>query len=221
MRPAGWALLAALLALAPLRGDDPKDPKKDPPKTEEKKPAVRTETIVGKVVQVESQKQTIKVDCDPRTSRPNPLIVQAIKTAEASVRDTYKIRNPQERQAALKEIDDKIKDYRKNLYVYTIDAGTDHKVRLPHPKEMFDDMGNIKKLTPKARAELMGKDHLFDGEWADLRMGQVVSVTYVAPPPPKKGKPDELGAAADGNLQATKVAVVQDVPETPTGPKKR
>jgi len=216
MRPASLTILALLTLTITLRAAD--EPKKDPPKAEEKKPAVRTETIVGKIVSTDSQKNTIKVQANPQSTRANPLIVQAINAARASVRDVYKIRNAQERAAALKELDDKIKMYERDLYVYTVDAGSDNKVRVPYLKEMFDDMGNIKKITPAERAKLMGKDRMFDGDWADLKMGQIVSVTYVAPAPRKKGKPDELGPATNGNLESTKVVVVQDLPQM--GPKK-
>jgi len=76
----------------------------------------------------------------------HPVILTAIKFANDSYKDARKIRNLQERAAAFKEIDDKIKEYQRNLYIFTVDAGTDNTVRLPQPKEMFDDMGNIKNI---------------------------------------------------------------------------
>ena len=79
-----------------------------------------------------------------------------------------------------------------------------------HGNGFADEMGNIKKLTARDVAKLRGKDRMFDGAWDDLKMGQIVSVTYVVPPLKKKG--EELDAA-DSNLISTKVVVVQEAPQ--------
>lgn len=94
----------------------------------------------------------------------------------------------------------------------TLDISDKVLVRLPEPKESFDEMGNVKKYTPAQKNALRGKDKLFDGEFSDLTNGQIAQVTILAPKVPTKPVPRDNIALDDNKLYATRIAILQQPP---------
>jgi hypothetical protein len=60
-----------------------------------------------------------------------------------------------------------------------LQPGDDMKVRTARPDPGFDEMGNIRKLTPALLKELRGKENLpgYKAEVSDLHQGQTVLIT--------------------------------------------
>jgi hypothetical protein len=94
--------------------------------------------------------------------------------------------NPFQRQSQMLALAREVQQAQNNLitvrdsYVEVeLQPGDDMKVRTAQPDPGFDEMGNIRKLTPALLKELRGKDNLpyYKAELSDLKEGQSVLVT--------------------------------------------
>ena len=99
-----------------------------------------------------------------------------------------------------------------------VQAVDDVVVRLLNPRGQFDEKGKIKKYTAKELKELRGDSKLpgYKGEFSDLAVDQIVSLTLVrkkseTPKPIKpKGKDADVDLMADLLPQASVIVVVHD-----------
>jgi hypothetical protein len=231
------ALLLGLLVLPVFAADkddkDKKDPAPDAKKDADKKDDANTEKtiklgqLVGKVVEVNETKKSIRLQVGYNVSEPNIGEIQAlenckIQLAQAMYRrppDYNQIASLQQQMAQHAANSTSVERKTKDVEV----TGTDDvKVRLAEPPPMFDDKGNIKKRTAKELKELKGdpKDPDFKlpgypGAFSDLRMEQIVKVNLIkkkdAPKPvgpkPKDADVDLLGE----NLpQASQIEIVAE-----------
>jgi len=199
-----WTLLplSALLIAPVFAADDKKNDPKTPPKVAEKKDApkltppkvpekkdaenklIKAGEIAGELVSVEPTKNSLKVKVTIPYSELSQDAYRALIQAQIDL----------QKAAANRDINGVISARRaiaqNQLNLYTIksvskelpvDAADDCKVRMAQPKAAFDDMGNVKRLSPKELAALRGKDRLFDAEFSDLSPGQLLRITLVKP----------------------------------------
>lgn len=220
------ALLAVALIATERSAAQDKDKKEDkkpnvpapmvPDAKDAVKKQLKTGKVLGELIHIEPNKQAFRVKLTYQYSELNQGALNGLLQAQrdaAAARDVNALVNAQ-RAAA---------QHRANLYTVktghrelTIDAAEKFVVRMPVPKETFDDMGNVKKFTKAELDKLRGTDKLFDGEYSDLAVGQVVQVTLILPKPmpmKPKGK-DDLDLTGDdpNKLEATHVAVLKMQP---------
>jgi hypothetical protein len=175
--------------------------KKPLDKKEAENKLVKAGVIAGELVHIEPSKHSIRV----KVGYPK-LNVGAYQALQRAQLDLARARDLNARNNALRAI----AQHQANLYTtdYTeipIEAAEKCEVRLPAPKQSFDDMGNVKKLNAKELAALRGKDRMFDGEFSDLTTGQIVQVTLVKQKLPRVAKKD----LEENKPQASRIAVLR------------
>ena len=164
---------------------------------EDKKPTDKKETdhklvkagmVAGELVHIEPSKHSIRLKV--AYQKINMGAYQGLIQAQAQLATARSLQQIQSIQRT-------IAGHQRNLYTTAyqeipIDTTETCVVRLPAPKSAFDDMGNVKKMSPKELAKLRGKDKMFDGEFSDLTTGQIVRITLVKnkTTPGPKGKDD-------------------------------
>jgi hypothetical protein len=214
-----WLPLVAFLA-APVFAADKKDDPKQPtpklptPKLPQKKEAehrvLTAGTIVGEVVHVEPGKQEIRVKVTVQYQEFNAGALQGLMQAKIQLAQA---RTPSAQLSALRNL----AQQQRNLYTVktstrevAVEAGEKFEVRLAQPKAAFDDQGNIKKYTPRELASLRGRDRMYDGEFSDLNVGQLVQVTIIKPPRPvgRPLKADDI-KVEDLVIKTSRIAVLR------------
>jgi len=198
--------------------DDKKDDKKPlpTPKVPDMKDAqknlVKTGTIAGELVHVETGKQGFRVKVTYTYSELNQGEYRAMLESQANAQQCLARRDVNGYQNHLRAF----AEHRSRLYsvkhsdkTFDLEAKEDMAVRLPEPKAAFDEMGNVKKYTPKELDALRGKDKMFDGEFSDLTNGQIVQVTLILPKAPMKVINKDDIQLEENKLHATRVAVLR------------
>jgi len=221
-------LLVALVAYrAPAQDKDKKDPAKkdDVKKDEPKKPATpapmpdlakgqKTTTITGELIHVESGKAGFRVKVPEYYVEVNEGEARAAIQEQANAQAALARRPPdvnaaRNHLAAAEQHKAKIRQVKTRNKDLTFEAHEKAVVRLPGPKDSFDEMGNVKKYTVKELDALRGKDKLFDGEFTDLTNGQIVQVTIIVPKMPAKPlKKDDL-QLEEPKLEALRIVVLR------------
>src|SRR5262245_59460740 len=158
--PAVWVLACVV----PVSAQKAEPEKKDDKKEAEAK-LVKAGEISGEVIHVEPQKGMFRVRVTYVYYEPNQGAINAVAQARLNV---AKARNRDELYNAQRELarasSQSMYNSKNSHKDLNIEAGEEMQVRLLQPKADFDDMGNLKKLTPKEIAALKGKDGRFDGE---------------------------------------------------------
>lgn len=205
------ALFLGLIVLPAFAADKDdkakKDPAPDAKKDADKKDAANTDKtiklgqLVGKVVEVNETKKSIRLQVGYDVAKPNVGEIQALMNCKAQIAQAMYGRPPDYNQIAslqqqmaqhsarLQTIEHKTQDVEL--------TGTDDvKIRLAEPPPAFDDKGNIKKRTSKELKELKGdpkdpdyKLPGYPGEFSDLRNEQIVRVNLIK----KKDAPKPVG----------------------------
>jgi hypothetical protein len=193
-----WCLPLLAFLAAPALGQD----KKPAEKKDADKKLVAAGKLAGEIVHVEPSKHSIRVKVgypELNMGEYQALLRDQASLATArSAQQIQSIRNSiAQRQARL---------YTTKYTEIPVEAAENCVVRLPLPKSAFDEMGNVKKLSPKELAKLRGKDKLFDGEFSDLTNGQIVEVTLVKNKPKPGQKKDDL---EENKPQASRIAVLK------------
>lgn len=187
---------------------DPKMPAPD--KKDAEKKLLKTQMVAGELVHIEPNKQAFRVKVSYQYSEINQGAYQGMINAQrelAAARD-YNARNAALRNYATNQA--KLYDIKTASKEIAIDGGENMKVRLNQPKAGFDDFGNLKKFTMKELKAMMGVDKMYDGEFSDLTVGQIVQATVVVPKAPAKPvKKDDLTLMEDPKIEATRVAVLR------------
>ena len=232
-------LLVGVMVLPALAADDKdkKDPapdvKKDADKDKKDEPVaekpIKVGVVSGKLTEVNESAKSIKLDVTIETTKPNVGEIQALQNARIQLAQAYAQRN----YSAIPGLQQQIAQH--SLNTTTIEKQTknvdysctdDVKIRLMEPAPVFDEKGNVKKLTAKEKRELKGdpKDPDFKlpgypGAFTDMRQGSLVTVTLVkkkdAPhhvgPKPKDADPD----LTQENLpQASMIEIHPEAPGT-------
>jgi hypothetical protein len=195
-----------------------KDDKKPPlptPKVPDMKDAqknlVKTGTIAGELVHVESGKQGFRVKVTYTFSELNQNEYRAMLESQAHAQQCLARRDVKGYQDHLRNAlthQSKLYSVKSADKTFDLEAKDDMVVRLPEPKTEFDEMGNVKKPTPKEVEAMRGKDRMFNGEFSDLTTGQIVQVTLILPKPMKPLNKDDI-QLDDKKLEATRVAVLR------------
>lgn len=188
-------------------GDKKLPPPKDDKRAAEKK-ALTGSVITGELVHVETGKNTIRVKVSFQYLEPNPSAMQGLMQARLEM---ARARDLNARRAAMQNM----AQQQRNLYTpraasrdVEIEPGDDCVVRLPLPRAAFDKEGNPKKTSPKELAALRGKDGLFNGEFSDLTVGQLVQITIIKPKGAPAAKPKKEDINFDDlKLRASRIVV--------------
>jgi hypothetical protein len=100
---------------------------------------------------------------------------------------------------------------------YDLDAANDVKVRRQDPPVQYDDKGNVKKYTSKELSELKGDSKLpgYAADWTDLKVGQTIKISVVAPKKDKDAKDKDAKDKdkADTTPKVSQVMIVKEAPE--------
>src|SRR6266542_1079194 len=221
------ALLSALLIAPLVAADDKKNDPKTPPKVSEKKDApklappkvpekkeaenklIKAGEVAGELVSVEPTKNSIKVKVPLRYSELNQGAVNGLMQAQIDLRNARDYNGVYNARRAMAKHLSELYTIKTSSIEIPVDAADECKVRMAQPKAVFDDMGNVKKLSAKDLAALRGKDRLFDAEFSDLSPGQLIRVTLVKPktvPTGPKTK-DDL-KFDDYKLQASRIIIL-------------
>jgi len=194
---AGW--LIVLLAAGPIRADGDKDKEKPPPKVDPKvdpKADPKAEPkliplgrVAGTLQSVGGTSGFLTLRVPIRRLEPN---TQAIANLAQQQRQwlqrqaqIMRTPNPVQRQQQMLDLVREVQQAERNLFVVKdthvdVEFQPDEamKVRTATPDPGFDEMGNIRKLTPELLKELRGKEGLpgFKAEASDLRQGQTVLI---------------------------------------------
>ncbi len=190
---AGW--LIVLLAVGPVRADGDKDKEKPPPKVDPKaEPKAEPKLVpVGRVAgTLQSVGETsgfLTLRIPIRRLEPNTQAIANLAQQQRQwlARQVQIMRNPNpiQRQQQMLDLVREVQQAERNLFVVKdthvdveLQPGDDMKVRTARPDPGFDEMGNIRKLTPELLKELRGKEGLpgYKAETSDLRQGQTVLV---------------------------------------------
>jgi len=211
-----FAFLIAPAFAADEKKDDPKPPPKIADKITGKKDAenklIKAGEIAGEVVHVEPAKNSLRVKVTIPYTELNQgeykaYIQEQINARNAAARGDRNAYANHLRAAV--DHSNRLISVKSTSKEVPVDAADECKVRLAQPKASFDDMGNVKKFTQKELAALRGKDRLYDGEFSDLTVGQIVRVTFVKPktPPPMPKNKDDINLD-DYKLQASRIIIV-------------
>jgi hypothetical protein len=189
------------------KDDAKKDDKKETPKKEEvtSEKMIKAGTLVGKVVEVNETKKSIRVQIAYQVQKPNVGEIQAIASCKAQLaqaiasRDINQVQNLQvqiaQHSANAMTTERKTKDVQ-------VTGTEDVKIRQTSPPMAYDDKGRPMKRSAKELKELKGDSKLpgYPGEFTDLHTDQVVRVTLVKKKEtvhhrhkPKEVDPDSLG----------------------------
>lgn len=217
-------LLAAALMVLPLWAADEKKPdaKKDIDKTAANtEKTVKAGVIAGKILAIVESKKSLRVQITLQVPKFNQGAANAIAQAQiqyaqaAARRDLNGMASAQRTMAQNEANLITLQSVTKDLEIGTTD---DFQVRLANPPPQFDEKGKIKKYTAKELKELRGDSKLpgYKGEFSDLAIDQIVSLTLVrkksdTPKPIKpKGKDADVDLMADLLPQASVIVVVHD-----------
>jgi hypothetical protein len=203
IRSLRWSWLPLSLLLA---GPVLAQAKKPLDKKEAENKLVKAGVLAGELVHIEPSKHSIRLKVTYQYAVINQGALQGLQQAQL---DLLKARDLNARNNALRAI----AQHQANLYTpkseskeVPIEAAEKCEVRLPAPKQAFDDMGNVKKLSAKELAALRGKDRMFDGEFSDLTTGQIIQVTLVKQKLPRGAKKEDL---EENKPQASRIAVLR------------
>jgi hypothetical protein len=221
------ALLIAPVFAADDKKDDPKtppkvavkkdDPKPPPSKVPDKKEAehklIKAGEIGGEIINVEPTKNSIRLKVTIHYSEFNPSAYRSLIQAQIDLRNARDYNGVYNARRAIVQHTNNLYTIKNITKEVPVDAADDCKVRSAQPKAAFDDMGNVKKLTAKELAALRGKDRLFDAEFSDLSVGQMVKVVLVKPktaPAAPRNKDDIK--LDDYKWQASRIIIITQPP---------
>ena len=182
----GW--MAVLLVVGTTRAEDKKkDPEKLPPKVEPK--LLPVGRLAGTLQSVGGTSGFLNLRVPIRRLEVNQQAIAnlARQQQQWQLRQLQIMRtpNPFQRQQQMFDLLREVQQAQANLIVVKdshvdveLQPADDMKVRVTEPDPGFDDMGNIRKLTPALLKELRGNEKLpgFKAEASDLRQGQTVLV---------------------------------------------
>ena len=202
-----WLPLFALLA-GPATAQNKKPLNKKPlDKTATENKLIKAGVIAGELVHIEPGKHTIRVKVTYQYAVINAGALQAYLKAEQDLANATNQQQVYQAQRSMLQQQANLYTLKSASKEFPVEAAEKCEVRLPAPKQAFDDMGNVKKLTRKELAALRGKDRMFDGEFSDLTTGQIVQITLVKQRLPRTAKKkDDL---EENKPQASKIAVLR------------
>ena len=217
------ALLLGLVVLPAFAADkddkEKKDPAPDAKKDADKKESPNTEKtiklgqLVGKVVEVNETKKSIRLQVAYEVAKPNVGEIQALANCQGQLAQAMYRRPPDYNQIAnlqqqMAQHSARLQTVERKTQDVEVTGADDVKVRLAEPPPAFDDKGNVKKRTSKELKELKGdpkdpdyKLPGYPGVFSDLRTDQIVKVNLIkkkdapkpAGPKPKDADVDLLG----------------------------
>jgi len=203
-------LLLAVFVLPLFAADDVKEPKKEPKKDNG---MVYLRTVKGTVLSFDEGKKTVRL----RVEDPKPdlkAIQSALQTQQQGQLEYLQAssKRPQDVQGlanAQKKVNDAVAAQRKAMAVTTpveVEWTTTEEVvvRVSDLPQQFDDKGQVKKLTPKEKADLKGNPKLpgYKAEVSDVHANDVVAVTLVRSKAAAKIKIDPKAKDVDPALLA-------------------
>jgi hypothetical protein len=174
--------LTSLLCVLVLAQNKDKPPPKPEPKL------IPIARIVGKLEQ-SGETGTLKLRVPIQKIEPNVQAQQELiqKQQQWTRRQWEIMRNPNpfQRYQQMVQLYQEVQQAQQNLFVVKeshvdidFEITEELKVRNSVPMPGFDEMGNVRKLTPELAKELKGKENLpgYQGERTDLKNGQTVLV---------------------------------------------
>jgi hypothetical protein len=224
----GFMLVFALTGSAPAqnKGADRATP-------QEYQALTQAGEVTGRVKSVNGTDKSLTLEIDvPAANRnaANQLNREVRQQDDIARReaDILRTRDPVQRAQKMQQLQaeiqrDQIRDAQSaNGKVQTVhkdfdlDAINDVKVRRQDPPVQYDDKGNVKKYTSKELADLKGdpKQPGYAADWTDLKAGQTIKVTVMAPKKDKDAKDkDKDKDKTDTTPRVSKVTIVKDAPE--------
>jgi hypothetical protein len=167
---------------------------------------IKTGTLVGKVIEVNETKKSIRLQMSYQVQKPNVGEMQAAAACQVQYQQAIANRDPNgARQAMLSMAQHKANSMTTQRKTQDVEVtGTeDVKIRQTSPPIAYDDKGRPMKRSAKELKELKGDLKLpgYPGEFTDLHMDQVVRVSLIKKketpvhkgPKPKDADADPLG----------------------------
>lgn len=208
IRTSRWLWLPlSLVLVGPVFAQKKKAPFRKPlDKTETEKKLIEAGKVAGELVHIEPSKHSFRLKVTYQYAKINPGALQGILQAQQQLATARSAQQVYQAQQSLIQNQANLYTLQSASKEFPIEAAEKCEVRLPAPKQAFDDMGNVKKLKPKELAALRGKDRMFDGEFSDLTIGQIVQITLVKRRLPRGAKKEDL---EENKPQASRIAVLR------------
>jgi hypothetical protein len=205
MRTSRWLWLPLSLFLVGPVAAQKVPGNKPPDKKEAENKLVKAGKIAGELVHIEPSKHSFRLKVTYRYAEVNQGALRGYLQAQQQLAQARSLQQIQQAQQSMLQNQANLYTFKSASKEFPIEAAEKCEVRLPAPKQAFDDMGNVKKLSAKELAALRGKDRMFDGEFSDLTTGQIVEVTLVSKKLPRGAKKEDL---EENKPQASRIAVL-------------